>query len=63
MAQTKVTSGGIADSAVTVAKIPDSAITKYDCKYVGVNVDIDSNYGSKGMKGKIKFIKQLKGFL
>ena len=27
MAQTKVTSGGIADSAVTVAKIPDSAIT------------------------------------
>ena len=27
MAQTKVTSGGIADDAVTVAKLPDTSIT------------------------------------
>ena len=32
-------------------------ITKYDCKYVGGNIDIDSNYGSRGNKGNVKFTK------
>ena len=46
MAQTKVTSGGIADSAVTVAKIPDSAIT--NAKLANSSITINSSPVSLG---------------
>ena len=32
-------------------------ITKYDCKYVGGDIDINSNYGSRGIKGNVKYTK------
>ena len=46
MAQTKVTSGGIADDAVTVAKIPDSAIT--NAKLANSSITINSSPVSLG---------------
>ena len=51
MAQTKVTSGGIADSAVTVAKIPDSAIT--NAKLANSSITINSQAIALGGSGTI----------
>ena len=46
MAQTKVTSGGIADDAVTVAKLPDTSIT--NAKLANSSITINSSPVSLG---------------